>query len=104
MCAVNSETGTDEIWLQWPPVTLADAYLVAHEMGHIIRKVDDLSLQFIEKDLEYVNVAGYIRSVLEDRIIDEMLKVKYNFNLINHYIEAMTSIRKSMRSLLFKKG
>jgi hypothetical protein len=97
MCGVNKETGRDGIWLQWPPVTLADAYLVAHEIEHVVRKVDNLSLKIIEKDLKYVDVAGCISSVLEDRIVDSILKNKYNFNLVDQYIETMKSAEESLK-------
>jgi hypothetical protein len=91
MCSVNKETGLDQLWLQWPPVTFADAYLVAHELGHIVRKVENLSVRVIETDEKYSNVAGYINSVLDDRAVDSMLKNEYNFSLVENYIEEMTA-------------
>jgi len=94
MTAVDNETGIDSIWLQRLPVTLTDAYLAAHELGHVIRKVDNLSLLIVEEDLNYVDVAGYIKSIMEDRVIDKMLREKYNFILVDHYIDVMTNVMK----------
>lgn len=96
MCAVNEETGIDGIWLQWPPVTFTDSYLVAHEIEHVVRKVDNSSLKIIEMDLKYVDVAGCISSLLEDRIVDSILNNKYNFNLVDKYIETMKSAEESL--------
>lgn len=102
MCGVNKETGRDAIWLEWPPVTLGDAYLVAHELEHIIRKANNLSIQIVEKDLRYVDVGGCIRSVLEDRIVDEMLKVHYDFNLVGHYIEELSACENLLKKPVIK--
>ena len=89
MYGVDKDTGIDQIFLQRPPTTVADAYLVAHEMGHAIKKARESSLRIIEKDPDYIDIAGCIKSVIEDRPIDIMLK-KYGFNLVDHhYAEAM---------------
>ena len=91
MTGVDPNTGRHVIWIRRPPANLTDAYLIAHEMMHVIREVEGLSFQFAERDHNYADVAGYLRSVLDDRVVDLLLINDYEFNVINHYIESMAS-------------
>ena len=48
---------------------------------------------------EYINVAGYIKSVLEDRVIDSMLMDEFKFNPIPHYVDAMRTFEQHKSSM-----
>lgn len=87
--------GTDYIELRHNPKTREDAFLVAHEITHLIRKkIDKQYLNFSKVNdaiLEKYTIddmgefASRIGSMFDDPIIDHFLKDKYGFNPEHHY-------------------
>jgi hypothetical protein len=81
---VNEQTGRDEIFLKHIPRNRNDAFIVAHEMMHVIRRNEGESLQI--GSTAYSTLAQHLASMLEDSIVDSYLKTAYNFDLIGHYL------------------
>jgi hypothetical protein len=88
---INRSTGTDVIGLEHIPTSFDDAYMVAHEMGHAIRKSDGLQLPIAMKyhTQEIEDLASRLGSMFDDPLIDSFLQNIYNFNPAYHYIEVV---------------
>lgn len=91
--AVNNETGANTILLRNPPIGppagYVEALLVAHEIEHVIRRVERMSLAIAVNDLEdgCEDMAKNLRSMFEDPIVDSILQDKYGFDLVYFYAE-----------------
>lgn len=87
--ATDSRTGNPVIGLVRLPETYDEAFMTAHEMEHVFRKLGGLSpLISPRRNLDaLVNIAMRIGSMFEDPIVDLFLHEKYMFDPANHYSE-----------------
>lgn len=86
---VDANTGMNVILLKHLPTDYADAFLIAHEICHVILKESGMSFTIIAREgssLEYKIVAQNIMSLLEDPIVDSFLQDTYGFDLLKHYL------------------
>lgn len=86
---VGKRTGNNYICLEWEPVTPNDAFLVAHELGHILRKYNRLQLHIVSRSsvFETKKLAEIFGSMLDDSVINSRLQDVYDFNPAYHYTE-----------------
>ena len=89
---VNLETGNDAIILGTFPVACSDyvtALLAAHEVLHIIRKIEmqSITIEVNENYTEYADAAKNLNSMFEDYIVDSILQDRYGFDLDYFYAE-----------------
>ena len=86
---VGKRTGNNYICLEWEPVTPNDAFLVAHELGHILRKYNRLRLHIVSRSstFETKKLAENFGSMLDDPLINSRLQDVYDFNPAYHYAE-----------------
>ena len=84
--------------LRQPPITLDDAFLVAHEMGHVIKYFDKQYIEFkkaptpiaqLYKDEEIREMCGKLGSMFDDPLIDSFLQDKYHFNPARFYTNVL---------------
>ncbi len=82
------------IVLRQLPVTFDDAYLVAHEMGHVIKYFDKQYIEFKRAQTpiapfyveeEITEMCGQLGSMFEDPLIDSFLQDEYHFNPVHFY-------------------
>lgn len=83
--AVDARTGMDVIFLAQLPTDYVDAFLIAHEISHVILKACGLSYN-INSPPGYEIVAQNIKSLLEDPIVDSCLQGTYGFDLLKFYL------------------
>lgn len=90
----DSRTGDPVIGLRCLPATYDEAFMVAHEMEHVFRKLDKLSLLIRPKHAEVEHsvetlkdLALRIGSMFDDPIIDPILQNQYMFDIAYHYSE-----------------
>ena len=76
------------------PESSDDVFLVAHEMGHVIRYFDKEYVEFkkvstpisqMYKEEEIIDMCAKLGSMLDDPLIDSCLQNKYGFNPANFY-------------------
>lgn len=87
------EDGKPFIELRHMPNNLNDAFLVAHEMVHVMKHHDGEMLEFMMSDLaarkigqrEIGDLAARFGSMFDDPIVDSFLQNKYNFNPAHFY-------------------
>jgi hypothetical protein len=86
---VGKNTGKDYVCLEWLPVTPNDAFLVAHELEHIIRKYNgqQLSISTMSSLSKAKDIATSIGSMFDDPLVNCFLQEKYNFDPAYHYTE-----------------
>lgn len=86
---VSKNTGRDYICLEWLPVTANDAFLVAHELGHVIRKHEGRQLSISTKSQRWgmTKLVTDLGSMFDDPIINSLLKTTYHFDPAYHYTE-----------------
>lgn len=86
---VDSRTGDSVIGLRCLPLTHDEAFMVAHEMGHVFRKLDGLSLLILPRCSVDVlkDLVHRIGSMFEDPLIDPILQDQYMFDAAYHYSE-----------------
>lgn len=97
---INRTNGLNIITFSWPPATLIDAFIAAHEIEHVIRKYEKQSLRFginqvIAKKYggaEIEALAASMGSMFEDPLIDAFLQNNYGFNPADSYIEISIAI------------
>jgi hypothetical protein len=98
--------GTPHIELRHLPETFDDAFLVAHEIVHIIRDLDKQTLKFLSVDNiilqiytidSMADLATRILSMFDDPIVDKFLQDEYGFDPAHHYIKEV--IPDSLRKL-----
>lgn len=82
---VDAHTGMDVIFLAQLPTDYVDAFLIAHEISHVILKACGLSYD-INSPPGYEIVAQNIKSLLEDPIVDSCLQGTYGFDLLKFYL------------------
>jgi len=83
--AVDASTGMDVVFLAQLPTDYADAFLIAHEISHVMLKARGLSYK-INSPPGYEIVAQNIQSLLEDPIVDSCLQGTYGFDLLEFYL------------------
>ncbi len=90
----DRRTGDPLIGLRRLPATHDEAFMVAHEMEHVFRKLDKLSLLIRPKQsvVEYSvdalrDLACRIGSMFDDPLIDSNLQDQYLFDVAYHYSE-----------------
>jgi hypothetical protein len=102
-CAMYAMQSLDEnrilyIRLRRMPTTLDDAFLVAHEMGHVLKHFDQQYIKFrlaptpmarIYKDKEIIDMCGKLGSMFDDPLIDAFLQEKYHFNPAQFYTNVL---------------
>jgi hypothetical protein len=73
------------IYYRMPPRTAMDAHMMAHEITHLIRyqNYDMLEVNCIQE--EYSALSIYLRTLLEDFLVDSFLQNEYNFDLRYRY-------------------
>lgn len=79
MATPLNEDGNNLISFPAMPLTIGDAFTVAHEMGHILRKSADNNF-----GIGGIGNASYINSLIDDRRVDSIL-AKYGFDLKSEY-------------------
>jgi hypothetical protein len=87
--AVDAHTGMDVIFLAQLPTDYVDAFLIAHEISHVILKACGLSYDIRVREGSppgYEIVAQNIKSLLEDPIVDSCLQGTYGFDLLKFYL------------------
>ncbi len=86
---IHSRTSDPVISLPRLPMTSDEAFVVAHKIEHVFRKLDGLSISIFTRYHidESINLAEQIRNMFEDPLIDSFLQNKYNFNPGYHYSE-----------------
>jgi len=89
---VDGRTGDSVIGLCCLPLTHDEAFMVAHEMEHVFRKLDGLSLLILPRySLDALkDLVHRIGSMLEDPLIDPILQDRYMFDSAYHYSEDIT--------------
>lgn len=85
----NPLTGNSAIVLPRLPATHNEAYIVAHEIMHVIRKFDGLELPIRSRKKSGImeDIISRIGSMFDDPLIDSILQDKYNLNPAFHYTE-----------------
>ena len=78
-----------------------DAYLVAHELLHIVRSVRNFSLKIVENNSIFptniTQIAAFtLRNLIEDPIIDGILLEAYSFDFLNHYESGIEKMKHSL--------
>lgn len=98
--------GIPLIELRYMPKTFDDAFLVAHEIVHIIRDLDNKIIRFPSVNNiilhsytidAMIDLASRIGSMFDDPIVDMFLQNEYGFDPANHYIKEV--IPDSLRRL-----
>ncbi|OPY48445.1 MAG: hypothetical protein A4E48_02748 [Methanosaeta sp. PtaU1.Bin060] len=76
------------------PDTIDDAFLVAHEMGHVIKYFDKQYMEFMRaptpiakmyKEEEIKDMGNILGSMVDDPLIDSWLQDKYGFSPAHFY-------------------
>lgn len=85
-----------EILFRDIPKSKADAYVIAHEILHLIRNVEKapISIKYYDGNKKLGEI---ISGLLEDPIIDLVLKKEYKFNLRSRCLKEVKEARKSTR-------
>jgi hypothetical protein len=87
--------GAPQIELRRLPETFNDAFLVAHEIVHVIRDLDSQIIRFprVNNIILYrytiddiADLASRIGSMFDDPIVDPFLQNNYGFDPAHHYI------------------
>lgn len=74
------------------PASIEDAYLMAHEIMHVIRD-KELNMPVVKyNDYRYGDLAMSLKSLLEDQNVDRILRDKYNINLVPFYMTAIDTV------------
>jgi hypothetical protein len=87
------ENGRPFIELKYLPKARNDAFLVAHELMHVIRAFNGQCLRINVNNAgvydleEIIDLARRIGSMLDDVLIDSFLQTNYSFNAANFYID-----------------
>jgi hypothetical protein len=82
-----SDLGVHEIHIKNFPKSKTDAFVIAHELLHFIRY--ERMLPLMHSDNRYLGLAEALLSLLEDPIVDSILKTQYNFNLRPLYMKGI---------------
>jgi hypothetical protein len=90
---IDIETGNPSIQLKSLPHTFDDAFLVAHELEHVIKLLDGQYLNIMintNNERCYIpnaikDLAFKLGSMFDDPIVDKFLQETYNFNLVSRY-------------------
>jgi hypothetical protein len=83
------------------PTEADDIFLVAHEIMHVIRAMDKMPLKIkpnyliFDKDIASV-FALILRNLLEDPVVDRLLKEEYNFDPLQQYENSIIKMRNSL--------
>lgn len=103
----TNANNTIHIELRHHPKTRNDAFLVAHEIMHVIKqKIDKQYLNFTKVDNailqkytidDMVDFASRVGSMFDDPIVDLFLMSVYGFDPIHHYVDVV--IPDTIRSL-----
>jgi len=103
-------TGNNNTYIRFRhlPSTLNDAFLAAHEMGHIIKYLDKQYIQFdkaktpiaqIYKEEELIDMGAKLGSMLDDPLIDSFLQDNYGFDPAYFYTRVVIpDVSKSLNS------
>lgn len=88
--------------------TIDYSFLVAHEMGHVIKYFDNQYIEFdkaltpiaqIYREEEIIDMGNRLGSMVDDPLIDSFLQDKYGFNPARFYISViMPDTNKSLDS------
>jgi len=86
---INLETGNNAILLENFQVNHVTALLAAHEVLHVIRKIENksITIEVNERYPEYSDAAKNLNSMFEDYIVDSILKDRYGFDLAYFYAD-----------------
>ena len=82
-----SDLGSHEIHIKSFPESKTDAFIIAHEILHFARAHKILPL--ILHVTKYSNLATSLLSLLEDPVVDSILKTQYDFNLRPLYMKGI---------------
>lgn len=74
------------------PVSIKDAYLMAHEIMHAVRdkEIDLLVVRCSAREYEYLGTS--LKSLLEDQNVDRILKDQYNIDLLPCYMASINYV------------
>ncbi|MFZ3148151.1 MAG: hypothetical protein WA137_03835 [Methanothrix sp.] len=96
------------IRLRYIPRTLNDAFLAAHEVGHVIKYFDKQYIEFDKaktpiaqtyKDEELIEMGAKLGSMVDDPLIDSFLQDTYDFDPARFYIGVVIpDVNKSLNS------
>lgn len=89
------ESDRHEIHFRRVPGSKTDAFLSAHEMLHLIRAENNQTPQ-VRCDERYIELEVALASLLEDPIVDSILKTKYGFNLRPFYMSVIENGKKKV--------
>jgi hypothetical protein len=86
------------IYIRRCPAVLEDAKTIAHELGHAIRYEEKSAVEIESEDDKFTFLAAKLASLVEDPIIDGILRDKYDFNLMLEYKKVLKSAQKELRN------
>ena len=88
-----TKLGVHEIHFRHFPESKTDAFLFAHEIFHLVRIEDNKTplMRCVERYMEHTTA---LSSLLEDPIVDSILKTRYNFNLRPFYMHVIEKAKK----------
>ena len=99
------------IRFQHIPSTLNDAFLAAHEVGHVIKYFDKQYIEFDKaktpiaqtyKDEELIEMGAKLGSMVDDPLIDSFLQDTYDFDPARFYIGVVIpDVNKSLNSVVY---
>lgn len=78
-----------EIHIKNIPKSKTDAFWIAHELLHLIRSEKNPPLPLLHPGMEYFGLAISLTSLIEDPIVDYILKTQYDFNLRSFYAKGI---------------
>jgi len=81
------------------PISINDAFIIAHEIEHLVRARKNKPLRIRKRDYPFVylpELLQALRNLLEDPVVDKILKEKYCFDLSNQYQKDVDFIRNKL--------
>jgi hypothetical protein len=76
-----------------------EAFLIAHEIEHVIRFIENKSLRLGSKYKESAYLTTAFMTMLEDPIVDSFLNKKYKFDLLIEYKKGLKQAKKDLDRL-----
>nr|WP_319375915.1 hypothetical protein [uncultured Methanoregula sp.] len=91
---IHRYTGLSIITLKnFPPTTIMDAHMIAHEMGHIIQYFEGMPALVSTGQYEFIQ--RRIGGIFSDLVIDEKLE-QYGFDVVDAYSKEYENSRKQI--------
>jgi hypothetical protein len=85
------------ICIRRSPAHIEDAFIIAHEMMHLIRANEGNPLKIRVYDRGHITLATKLMSMFEDPIVDSILQDKYGFKIVDQYKLDLKSAKEQIK-------